>query len=69
MVVEVADRKQGVLTQHGWNAFEITDKGVEQLEKKEMPADIGDQLNKAIQSVTKIYRTCEATYKVMSAVC
>ena len=69
MVVEAADRMQGMLAQNGWNLFEISDKGAEQLENKEMPKDIGDQLKKPIDAQTKIYRTCESTYKVMAAVC
>ena len=60
---------QGVLANHGWNAFAITDEGADKLEKKQMPKDIGDQMTKAINSSTKAYRIVEGIYKVMAAVC
>ena len=69
MVVEAADRTQGYLAENGWDAFEITDKGAAQLENKDMPKDIGEQLSKPIAATTKTYRICETTYKVMAAVC
>ena len=69
MVVEAVYPMQGLLTEFGWDAFEITDKGAVQLENREMPKDIQDQLTKAVNSSTKTYRICEQTYKVMTAVC
>ena len=65
MVVEAADRTQGLLADNNWNGFEVTEKGVEQLENQELPKDLGEQLGKAIAAETKAYRICETTYKAL----
>ena len=69
MLVEPVDLTQGLLQRHGWNQFQVDEKGAKALEDKQIPKDVDENINKAILGLAKVYKGCQGTLQASAAVC
>ena len=68
MCLEHLDLTPGKLAKHGWDNFQIDQKGAISLEQKKMPPDLSQQIGKAVSDLAKTYHKAVHAYEVMAAV-